>query len=116
MNSESSLIFILFDPIAPNGLRYLRVGGTRQRCFAGTRLEPRKRLENAQTPTRRVHAVLGALTECQTYQLEQDITANLTKLLHTIQTLATDKKHDLLKLVPTNSGSSENATLRRNKS
>jgi hypothetical protein len=47
-----------------------------------------------------VHAVLGALTERQTRQLEQDISANLTKLLHTTQTLATDKKHYLPKLLP----------------
>jgi len=36
------------------------VGGTRQRRFAGTNLKPRKLPENAATPTRRVHAVLGA--------------------------------------------------------
>jgi hypothetical protein len=46
---------------APNGLRYPRVGGTRQRHFAGTSFEPRKLPENAQTPTRRVHAVLGGV-------------------------------------------------------
>ncbi len=51
----------LFTRKVPNGLRYPRVGGTRQRHFAGTSLEPCKRLENAQTPTRRVHAVLGSL-------------------------------------------------------
>jgi hypothetical protein len=44
---------------APNGVRYPRVGGTRQRRFDGTNFKPRKLLENAQTPTRRVHAVLG---------------------------------------------------------
>jgi hypothetical protein len=42
-------------------LRYPRVGGTRQRHFAGTNSKPRRPSENAQTPTRRVHAVLGAL-------------------------------------------------------
>jgi hypothetical protein len=73
----------MFTPLPANGLRYPRVGGTRERRFAGTNLKPRKELENAATPTRRVHAVLGALTECQTRQLEQDTTANLTKLLHT---------------------------------
>ena len=31
----------------------------RQRHFAGTSFKPRKLLENAQSPTRRVHAVLG---------------------------------------------------------
>ncbi len=45
---------------APNGLRYPRVGGRRERRFAGTRLRPRKLLENAARPTRRVHAVLGS--------------------------------------------------------
>jgi hypothetical protein len=42
-----------------NGLRYPLVGGTRQRYFAGTNSKPRKLPENAQTPTSRVHAVLG---------------------------------------------------------
>ncbi|HET8670003.1 MAG TPA: hypothetical protein VFM05_05075 [Candidatus Saccharimonadales bacterium] len=37
----------------------------KQRHFAGTSLEPHKRLENAVNPTRRVHAVLGAFTERQ---------------------------------------------------
>ncbi len=44
-------------------MRYLRVGGTRQRHFAGTSLEPRNLPENAQTPTRRVHAVLARFLE-----------------------------------------------------
>ncbi len=43
----------------PNGVRYLRVGGTRERCFDGIELEPRNLPKNAATPTRRVHAVLG---------------------------------------------------------
>jgi hypothetical protein len=47
----------------PNGVRYLRVGGTGQRHFAGTNFKPHKRLENAATPTRRVHAVLGCLSQ-----------------------------------------------------
>jgi hypothetical protein len=51
--------FQTFRFCAPNGLRYPRVGGTRERRFDGTSLEPRKRLENAASPTRRVHAVLG---------------------------------------------------------
>ncbi len=48
-------------------MRYPRVGlpaqagGTRQRRFDGTKLEPKKLPENAQTPTRRVHAVLGCV-------------------------------------------------------
>ena len=45
----------------PNGVRYPRVGGRRQRHFAGTNFKPRNLPENAQTPTRRVHAVLGAV-------------------------------------------------------
>jgi len=32
----------------------------RERYFAGTNFKPRKLLENAATPTRRVHAVLGS--------------------------------------------------------
>jgi len=46
--------------LAPNGLRYPRVGGMRQCHFDGTSLEPQKLPENAQTPTRRVHAVLAS--------------------------------------------------------
>ncbi len=45
----------------PNGMRYRRVGGTRSHYFAGTNSKPRKLLENAATPTRRVHAVLGGI-------------------------------------------------------
>ncbi len=48
---------------APNGVRYPRVGGTRQRRFDGTSFKPRKLPENAATPTRRVHAVLGGNAE-----------------------------------------------------
>ena len=45
--------------VAPNGWRYPLVGGTRKRRFDGTNFEPRMLLENAATPTSRVHAVLG---------------------------------------------------------
>jgi len=45
----------------PNGWRYPLVGGTGQRRFDGTHCKPRKEPENAQTPTSRVHAVLGSL-------------------------------------------------------
>ena len=45
---------------APNGWRYPLVDGTGQRYFAGTSSKPHKLLENAQTPTSRVHAVLGS--------------------------------------------------------
>ena len=47
--------------VRPNGLRYPLVGGRGQRRFAGPSLKPRKLLENAQTPTSRVHAVLGGI-------------------------------------------------------
>ena len=43
----------------PNGLRYPRVGGMRERYFAVTNSMPRELRKNAATPTRRVHAVLG---------------------------------------------------------
>jgi hypothetical protein len=36
-------------------------GGTRERHFDGTNLKPHKEPENAQTLTRRVHAVLGCI-------------------------------------------------------
>jgi hypothetical protein len=52
------VLFLLFA-LPANGLRYLRVGGTRSRRFAGTNFKPRKLPENAATPTRRVHAVLA---------------------------------------------------------
>jgi hypothetical protein len=54
-----SLITSLFCMEQPNGSRYPLVGGTRERHFDGTNLKPRKLPENAQTPTSRVHAVLG---------------------------------------------------------
>ena len=53
-----------------NGLRYPLVGGTRQRHFDGTNFEPRKMLQNAATPTSRVHAVLGGSTERKTLCLK----------------------------------------------
>jgi hypothetical protein len=46
---------------APNGWRYRRLGGLRERHFDGTNSKLRKVLENAQTPRRRVHAVLAAV-------------------------------------------------------
>ncbi len=57
------MFFPLTYYVAPNGMRYPRVGGRRGRRFAGTSFQPRKRLENAQSPTRRVHAVLGGSFE-----------------------------------------------------
>jgi hypothetical protein len=46
------------------------VGGTKQRHFAGTSFEPHKQLENAATPTRRVHAVFGNDMERKTLCLK----------------------------------------------
>jgi hypothetical protein len=54
-----------------NGLRYPLVGGTRQRHFDGTNLKPRKVLENAQSPTSRVHVVLGKPDERQAHRLKK---------------------------------------------
>ena len=56
-------IFIICMTISkslPNGVRDPLVGGRRERRFDGTSFKPRKLLENAQTPTSRVHAVLGS--------------------------------------------------------
>jgi hypothetical protein len=46
------------------------VGGTRQRRFAGISLKPHKLPENAQTPTSRVHAVLGAALQAIAYIID----------------------------------------------
>ena len=48
--------------LPPNGMRYPQVGGTRERHFDGTNFQPRNLPENAATPTRRVHAVLGVFS------------------------------------------------------
>jgi len=48
----------------PNGLRYPQVGGTRPRHFDGTSFKPRKRLENAQSPTSQVHVEDPAQRGC----------------------------------------------------
>jgi hypothetical protein len=56
-------LFLEFNSSAkspPNGERYPLVGGMRGRRFDGTSFKPRNLSENAQTPTSRVHAVLGA--------------------------------------------------------
>src|SRR5512138_2709494 len=54
-----------------NGVRYPRVGGIRERRFAGTSFKPRNLPENAATPTRRVHAVLGGFPFLnRDYQIE----------------------------------------------
>ena len=46
-----------------NGVRYPLVGGTRQRHLDGIHSKPHKVPENAQTPTSRVHAVLGGIND-----------------------------------------------------
>jgi len=51
------------------------VGGTRQRHFAGTNSKPQKLPENAATPTRRVHAVLGVFMLSKTHCLKKEATA-----------------------------------------
>ncbi len=52
-------------------MRYPRVGGRRERRFAGTSFKPHKLPENAVTPTRRVHAVLGAFVQSISDYLNQ---------------------------------------------
>jgi hypothetical protein len=56
---------------SPNGLRYLLVGGTKQRYFAGTVSKPRKLLENARPSLSRVNAVLAAGKDSSLCRLEQ---------------------------------------------
>ena len=48
-----------FERVA-NGERYPLVGGPRERHFNGINFEPRKRLENAQTPTTTPALACGA--------------------------------------------------------
>jgi hypothetical protein len=52
-------LYVFVGKERANGLRYPLVGGTRERHFDGTNSKPRKLPENAQTPTSRVHALLG---------------------------------------------------------
>jgi hypothetical protein len=53
----------MFYDCLPNGLRYLRWGGDGGTPSTEKKAEARKMLENAQTPQRRVHALLGAVTQ-----------------------------------------------------
>jgi hypothetical protein len=81
MNKNTSVIFFSLSLAKPpNGERYPLVGGTRQRRFDGTNFKPRKMPENAQTPTSRVHAVLGRLNERQCPSLKAKTMANLHKI------------------------------------
>ena len=62
-------------------MRYPLVGGTRPRRFDGTNFEPRKLLENAQTPTSRVHAVLGAF-DLKPIVVEWSVEFSINILVH----------------------------------
>ncbi|HEY9760070.1 MAG TPA: hypothetical protein V6C97_33245 [Oculatellaceae cyanobacterium] len=48
--------------VPANGLRYLRWGGETAKPSTEKKVEAKKLPENAQTPQRRVHALLGAAT------------------------------------------------------
>jgi hypothetical protein len=61
-----SIRYVFHRQVA-NGLRYRLVGGTRQCHFGGANSKPCKLPENAQTPTSRVHAVLGGSLLIDTY-------------------------------------------------
>ena len=60
---ESELFTCIIFLVSPNGLRYPRVGRTRERRFGGTNSKTQKLPENAARPTRRVHAVLGGFVQ-----------------------------------------------------
>ena len=67
----------------PNGSRYPLVGGTGQRRFAGINYKLRKLLNNAQTPTSRVHALLGGVVwnSILLFIFYSNLPALLTKIL-----------------------------------
>jgi hypothetical protein len=85
------LDFFFESSLLPNGLRYPRVGGTRQRHFDGTNFQPRKVPKNAATPTRRVHAVLGVFVLRKT-RSSIKISPKLMKVLYTIFALVKAKR------------------------
>jgi hypothetical protein len=71
-----------YSYLRANGWRYPLVGGMRQCHFDGTSLKPRKLPENAQTPTSRVHALLGGTYRTPTFLVEKNtkpILANSTQ-------------------------------------
>ena len=70
---------------APNGVRYLLVGGMRQRDYVGINFKPRKTLENAQTPTSQVHAVLGGFLERQTPNLKPEPLPSFRQAQHKLE-------------------------------
>jgi len=86
------------DSERANGQRYPLVGGTRQRRFDGINFKPRKLPENAATPTSRVHAVLGNLTERQTRFLQKDNIAILTKFYNELQLWQPTKRTRLTRI------------------
>ena len=59
MSNAASNRYAVF--MMPNGERYRLVGETRGRHFGGISSKQKKVPENAQTPTSRVHAVLGGV-------------------------------------------------------
>ena len=59
--SKNSFSMRSFYKEPANGSRYPLVGGTRERHFVGTNSKLHKLLENAQTPTSRVHALLACV-------------------------------------------------------
>jgi len=67
-----------------NGVRYPRVGGTRERCFDGTNSKPQKLPENAATPTRRVHAVLGGVPFINTASDRTIVEQTLVNLIKSV--------------------------------
>ncbi|HET9914926.1 MAG TPA: hypothetical protein VFQ13_23760, partial [Anaerolineales bacterium] len=65
LNSYKTVCMVFFEDgmkEVPNGLRYSRWGGETAKLSTEKKAEARKMLENAQTPQRRVHALLGAVT------------------------------------------------------
>jgi hypothetical protein len=97
LDVDLNLIFSLCALILrANGLRYPRVGGRRERHFAGTNSKPRKLPKNAATPTRRVHAVLGNLVPTS-MQLERENRYPHAKFLHTTPASTMHKRHNLPK-------------------
>jgi hypothetical protein len=68
----------------PNGVRYPLVGGTRQRHFSGIHSKPRKVLENAPTPTSRVHAVLARFLYGDVFAIIRPFSANLFNVMSNI--------------------------------
>jgi hypothetical protein len=62
MMISGKVVFAAHFAEPPNGWRYPLVGGTRQRHSDGNNSKPRETPEIAQTPTSRVHALLGGVS------------------------------------------------------